>query len=352
MSEIKCKVENGILTIESDGKSYSFEAHGEAPRPSMLGWGLSAAGKHWSNRDESIKLEKHTSVQAVAIGDSYAAWYTQEFIPDGEDYKLSKKAKIYLGDLSSGETRELYKGECYGDLVFDGGELYFNKGNKVAVISLSTGEVTELFKHSGIKKNMIDLKITPKRIFFNHWTKDNCFFMWYDRASGETVNPHVDSVWYRLLDEDSAIFQSTDHAWRLDLNTAKKKRFFSGKQIESIRLRVCEFFGIPEEHYRKDFYVKFRIRSDSNDPNDTDDRLYFICEGKANIEGVHYTELDETLNKMGLPYLIRAGIYTDTNGGNFEFAADKSEITEETHTSSFSNSTSTFKIRKAGVRKY
>lgn len=344
MGKINCKVENGILTIEMDGKSYSFEAHGEAPRPSMLGWGLSAAGKHWSNRDKNIKLEKHTSVQSVAMGDNYAAWYTQEFVPDGEDYKLSKKAKIYLGNLLSGETRELYKGECYGDLVFDGGDLYFNMGNKVAVISLSTGEVTELFKHSGIKKNMIDLKITPKRIFFNHWTKDNFYLMWYDRTSGETVNPHVDSSWYRILDKDFAVFQSTDHAWRLDLNTVKKKRFFTAKQIESIRLRVCEFFGVPEDHYRKNFYIKFR-----GENSDSDERLYFVCNGRAEIEGVHYTELDETLNKMGLPHFIKAGIYTDPSGGKFEFAADKSEITEEVRTDRFSKSS--WKVLKAGVRK-
>ena len=96
-----CNVENGKLIIEDKGSVYTFEAHGEAPRPSMLGMGLSAAGKHRSDRNENTKLEKHTSIEDVALCDKYAAWYTQEFIPDGEDYKMSKNAAIYLGDLQA-----------------------------------------------------------------------------------------------------------------------------------------------------------------------------------------------------------------------------------------------------------
>ena len=42
---MNCKVENGRLTIEKDGRTFSFEAHGEAPRPSLMGMGISAGGK-------------------------------------------------------------------------------------------------------------------------------------------------------------------------------------------------------------------------------------------------------------------------------------------------------------------
>ncbi len=41
---MNCKVENGRLTIEKDGRTFSFEAHGEAPRPSLMGMGISAGG--------------------------------------------------------------------------------------------------------------------------------------------------------------------------------------------------------------------------------------------------------------------------------------------------------------------
>lgn len=48
---MNCKVENGRLTIEKDGRTFSFEAHGEAPRPSLMGMGISAGGKHTSIQD-------------------------------------------------------------------------------------------------------------------------------------------------------------------------------------------------------------------------------------------------------------------------------------------------------------
>ena len=318
---MKYKVENGKLIIETEEKTYSFEAHAEAPRPSMLGWGLSAGGKHWSNRDENIRLEKHTSVQDAAVGDKYAAWYTQELLPDGVDYKLSKNAKIYLGELQSGETRELYKGECYGDLVFDNDDLYFNVGNKVAVIHLENGGTEVLFKHSGIKKNRICLQITPKRIFFDHWTKDKNYLMWYDRASGEVINPHADTCYYGVIDDDTVVFDSLEYAWKIDLNTVKKKRFFTGKQIEQLCSRVCGFFDIPQEYYAKNFTVSFREM--------IGDKLYFVCKGSGDIEGMSYSEYRKKMNELGLPNSIKAEISCGTDGKNVEFVLNKDDIKKE-----------------------
>lgn len=310
---MKCKVENGMLIIETDNKVYSFEAHAEAPRPSLLGAGISAGGRHWSNRDESIKLEKHTSIQDVALGDKYAAWYIQEFVPDAEgiDYRVTKKAKIFLGVLESGETKEIYKGECYGDLIFDGDNLFFNMGNKMAVIALDSGETTVLFKHSGIKKNRIDLNITPKRIFFNHWTHNNNYLMWYDRATGEVVNPHIDTVFYGFLDEDNIVYHGLDHAWKLDLNTVKKKRFFTSKQLEKIRLEFCSFFDVSEEYFREYFTAQFReIR---------DGRLRFRCEVSARMKNVSYSEMKQQLFEAGKPSYLKAEMTCGIDGKDIEF---------------------------------
>lgn len=324
---MKCKVENGMLIIETDNKVYSFEAHAEAPRPSMMGAGLSAGGRHWSSRDENIKLEKHTSIQDVALGDKYAAWYIQEFVPDAEgiDYRVTKKAKIFLGVLESGETKEIYKGECYGDLIFDGDNLFFNMGNKVAVIALDSGEVTVLFKHSGIKKNRIDLNITPKRIFFTHWTHDNNYIMWYDRATGEVVNPHIDSAFYGFLDEDNIVFHGLYHAWRLDLNTVKKKRFFTSKQLEKIRLEFCRFFDMPEEYFAENFKADFRDVKDG--------RLRFRCSASAHVENVSSSELDQKLLEAGKPSFLAAEMTCGIDGKDIEFPV--STIKKETRHSDY-----------------
>lgn len=144
-------IENGKIIINENRKEYSFNAHGEKSRPSIMP-AISVGGKHLSDRSDEIKIEKHTAIQDLAIGNGMIAWYTQEFLPDGADYKLSKKAAIYLGDFASGEEKLIYKGECYGDLCFYENELYFNVGNKVAVYHISTEETEILFKHSGIKK--------------------------------------------------------------------------------------------------------------------------------------------------------------------------------------------------------
>ncbi len=319
---MNCKVENGKFIVEINGKTYSFNAHAEEPRPSMFGMGLTVAGKHWSNRDENIKLEKHTSIQDGAVNEKYLAWYTQEFIPDGVDYKVNKNARIYLGNLETGEDKLIYKGECYGDLCFDGDDLYFNMGNKIAVINLQSGEVTVLFKHSGRKKNNVRLKVTPQRIFFSHWTKDNFYLMWYNRETKEVINPHIDcGARYYILDDNTVIYQTLYHSWCVDLNTLKKKRFFNNTKMKAIRKLVCDFFEIPQEYYENDFYAKLEKRKDN--------KLHFMCEGSFDIPKLNFEECIEMTIKMKVPKYIEAEIIYDLETGDISIASDKSKMKKD-----------------------
>lgn len=242
------KIENGKIIFSENNIKYSFDAHGEYPRPSIMP-AISVGGKHLSNRSEDIKIEKHTAVQDIAIGNNMAAWYTQEFLPDGADYKLSKKASIYIGDFSTGKEKLIYKGECYGDLCFYENDLFFNIGNKVAVYHLNSGESEVLFKHSGIKKSGIDLHITPKRIFFQHWTHSNNNTMWYDRETQKLINPHFDGSVMFFLDDETIIYKGLNHTWIYDTNSMKKKCFFSNKDRNKIIEMVGMFFDIPKEQY-------------------------------------------------------------------------------------------------------
>lgn len=315
---MNCKVENGKFIVEINGKTYSFNAHGEEPRPSMLGMGLTVAGKHWSNRDENIKLEKHTSIQSGAVNEKYLAWYTQEFIPDGIDYKVNKNARIYLGNLETGEDRLIYKGECYGDLRFDGDDLYFNMGNKIAVIDLQSGQTTVLFKHSGRKKNAINLKVTPQRIFFVHWTKEKNYLMWYDRETKEIINPHIDCSRYYSLDDNTVLYQTRYHSWCIDLTTFKKTRFFNNAKMKAIHKVICDFLEIPQEYYQKDFYASLRKRKDN--------KLYFTCECRFDVPDLDYDQRIEMTIKMKIPVYLYADIIYDLDTGDICVAGDKSKI--------------------------
>ena len=80
-----CFFENGYV--------YAFDAHGEIHRPSIMP-AVSVGGMHLSDRGDGAALEKHTAIQDVAVGNGMAAWYIQEFLPDGADYKLSKKVFV------------------------------------------------------------------------------------------------------------------------------------------------------------------------------------------------------------------------------------------------------------------
>ena len=92
---------DGKIIFSDNEGTYSFDAHAEAARPSFMPT-ISVGGKHLSSRDPDIKIERHTAVQDAAVGNGMGAWYTQEFLPDGVDYKLSKKAAIYLVNFASG----------------------------------------------------------------------------------------------------------------------------------------------------------------------------------------------------------------------------------------------------------
>lgn len=194
---MEVKIKDEKIIFKENEKEYIFNAHGEYPRPSIMPR-VSVGGKHLSGCDDSI-VEKYIAVQDFARGRDRVAWYTQEFLPDGEHYKLGKKAAIYIGNFTSGNEDLIYKGECYGDLCFYEDDLFFNIGNKVAVYHIHTGETEILFKHSGIKKSPIDLYITPKRIFYQHWTHSKNNLMWYDRETKEIINPHIERIWNKSI---------------------------------------------------------------------------------------------------------------------------------------------------------
>ncbi len=329
---MKCRVEETKLIIEIDGKTYSFEANADAPCPSLLGWGLAAGGRYWSDRDHEKKLEKHIGVQDVALGKDMIAWYTQEFKPDGVDYKVTKNGKIYVGDLITGEQRLVYKGECYGDLCFDGNELYFNTGNKIAVLDLTSGEATILFKHSGIKKNGVNLDIREKRIFFTHWTHNNNYLMWYDREKKEVVNPHIDTRRFYFLNDSKVIYRGVEHTWLLDAETVKKKKLVSNKQVIEAITKVCNYLEFPVEEYRNNMWLRLRLE------NFDGERLYFTCEAryKSLTPNISYEENEAAARN--LPEIIVAEVSGDTNGKDIRLEFTKDNVVINSCTSSFSGS--------------
>ncbi len=254
---VQAELQDDHIAVTDDrGQAFSFDAHGGPPQPTLLGWGLSAGGHHWSNRDPNAQLERHTAVQEIVTGTSTVAWYTQEFIPDadGVDYRMAPTARVYAATPGAGKEACVYKGSCYGDLAIDGRTLYLNSGNRIGSVDLDSGAYTELFQHSGLKKNGTDLRITPDRIFFSHWTKDKVHLMWYDRRTGEVVNPHVDSGCYFLLG-DTAIVQNGCQAWVLDLETLKKRRFLTKAAERAILEQSCALFGLDPDDYAEDFEV-------------------------------------------------------------------------------------------------
>lgn len=324
-------IENGKIIFSEDNRKYSFDAHGEYPRPSFMP-AISVGGKHLSSRSSDIKIEKHTAVQDVAIGNNMAAWYIQEFLPDGVDYKLSKNAAIYIGDFSAGTEKQIYKGECYGDLCFYENDLFFNMGNKVAVYHINSGETEVLFKHSGIKKSGLELHITPKRIFFQHWTHSNNNTMWYDRETQQVINPHFNGAVMFFLDDETIIYRGIDHTWIYDVDSMKKKRFFNNKSRNKIIDMVGTFFDIPKEHISKYTSEWTHITLEGFENG----RLYFKCflsyfEGY----GVPFEEKAKNCHSFGLPSIVQTQISCDIDGKNIIIEADRSDIvTEESSYSS------------------
>lgn len=74
------KIENGKIIFSENNIKYSFDAHGEYPRPSIMP-AISVGGKHLSNRSEDIKIEKHTAVQDIAIGNIWLHGILRNFCP-------------------------------------------------------------------------------------------------------------------------------------------------------------------------------------------------------------------------------------------------------------------------------
>ena len=311
--------------IYSDGtKEYVFPAHAEHARPSLLGLGISAGGRHWSSRDPEIRLEKHVSVQDAAACDTYIAWYVQEFVPDEPDYRLTKNARIYLGDLRTGEDRLIYKGECYGDLCFYQNTLYFNQGNKLAVFNLETNETTVLFRHSGIKKNGLSLHITDRRIFYVHWTHSDNHFMWYDRETKETVNPHADGGKLFYLSDDTIIYHGVSHTWLLDAGTCKKKRFFSAKDLKTVCRVLCDAAGVPAAPYE--------LRTEARLERFDGKRLYFAACMYYCTDRETWWADKAAAAANGLPAYIYADFSCLTDGSDIRAEACREELRIETDT--------------------
>lgn len=311
---------DGKIIFSDNEGTYSFDAHAEAARPSFMPT-ISVGGKHLSSRDPDIKIERHTAVQDAAVGNGMGAWYTQEFLPDGVDYKLSKKAAIYLVNFASGEEKTIYRGECYGDLTFCEDDLFFNVGNKVAVYHISTGETEILFKHSGIKKSKLELHITPKHIFFQHWKHSGNNTMWYDRETKEVINPHFDGRPMFFLDDETIIFHGVSHTWRYDVANMKKKRFFSPKEQNKIVGMAADFFDIPKEHYLRYYaWSELRLKSYENE------RFCFECTLSHHIDGEDRFKAEQLRHKLGLPSLAFVLIFCDCNGRDIRIEADKADI--------------------------
>ena len=315
------RIENGKIIFCENNKEYSFETHGEESRPSIMP-SIIVGGKHLSSRRSDEKIEKYTAVQDAAMGNGMAAWYVQEFLPDGSDYKLGKNAAIYLGNFATGEERMIYKGECYGDLCFDGDDLYFNIGNKVAVYHLQAESFEVLFKHSGIKKSELGLHITPKRIFFQHWTHSSNSTMWYDRETKEVVNPHFDGRPMFFLDDETIIYDGVEHAWKYDVAVMKKKRFFSNKTEDQIFRKIAAFFGVPEMYC--DRYHSMFAKIGLEDYKDGE--LYFKCDCSYTHAGLSSEEELRECHGLGLPMSLHTFIACDTSAGEIKVAACPQEI--------------------------
>lgn len=328
------RIENGKIIFTDIDKEYSFDAHGDTPRPSIMP-SIIVVGKHLSSRSSDEKIEKYTAVQDVTIGNGMAAWYVQEFIPDGLDYKIGKKSAIYIGLFASGEEHLIYYGECYGDLCFDGNDLYFNIGNKVAVYHLLTKTTEILFKHSGIKKSDLELHITPKRIFFQHWTHSSNSTMWYDRETGEVVNPHFDGRPMFLLDDETIIYGGIEHVWKYDVAAMKKKRFFNNKTEDSIFQKIAAFFGVPEIYCNRYHSMFASIRLEDY----KDRKLYFKCSCHYTSGEISSEEELRECHSLGLPMSLHTFVTCNIFGDEIMIAADPQMIVrkEEPFTKYYTN---------------
>ena len=318
---MQIKFEDGIITFIDNDKENSFDSHGNYLN-SFIKYDLIDREKHRLRENHDGETGKISKVEDVAIGNNRAAWYVQDYLPDGENYKRSKKAIITLGDFVSGEERVIYKGECFGDLCFDGDDLYFNIGNKVAVYHLSTDVFEILFKHSGIKKDGLELHITPKRIFYQHWSHSSNNTMWYDRETKETVNPRFDGRPLFFLNDELIIYGGVEHTWKYDVLTRKKKRLFSNKTMDSIFKMVAAFFGVPDEYC--DRYHSMFASVELQDYKDG--RLFFKSNCSYNHEGMSSEEKLRECHNIDLPMSLHTIISSNASGEDIRIEVEPKDI--------------------------
>jgi hypothetical protein len=199
-------------------------------------------------------------------------------------------------------------------------------GNKVAVYHINSGETEVLFKHSGIKKSGLELHITPKRIFFQHWTHSNNNTMWYDRETQQVINPHFNGAVMFFLDDETIIYRGIDHTWIYDVDSMKKKRFFNNKSRNKIIDMVGTFFDIPKEHISKYTSEWTHITLESFENG----RLYFKC-FLSYFEGydVPFEEKAKNCHSFGLPSIVQTQISCDISGKDIIIEADRSDIVTE-----------------------
>ncbi|MDE6599289.1 MAG: hypothetical protein K2K34_04335, partial [Oscillospiraceae bacterium] len=108
----------------------------------------------------------------------------------------------------------------------------------------------------------------------------------------------------------------------------KKKRFFTSKQLEKIRLEFCNFFDMHEEYFARNFTAKFREIKDG--------KLRFICSVSAHAENVSYSVFNQKLTEAGMPSYLKAEITCSTDGKDIEFPV--SSIKKETRHSDLTKS--------------
>lgn len=73
--------------------------------------------------------------------------------------------------------------------------------------------------------------------------------MWYDRKTKEVINPHFDGSRMYFIDDETIVYGGISNSWRYDVNTMKKKRFFSKKEQNKIIDMLTKFFI-----YRKNIF--------------------------------------------------------------------------------------------------
>ena len=181
---MQIKFEDGIIIFIDNDKEYSFESHGNYLN-SFIKYDLIDREKHRLREYHDGETGKISKVEDVAIGNNRAAWYVQDYLPDGENYKRSKKAIITLGDFVSGEERVIYKGECFGDLCFDGDDLYFNASKD--------GQTCTFVIESYLCGPDTDVYRAVKKLNVGDTIDIEGFLYWYEGAQPHITHVEVDS---------------------------------------------------------------------------------------------------------------------------------------------------------------